>query len=369
MIDDVKIGRVLGTGAYGKVYLCTYKGKKYAMKIQNLTGMMNEETKYTIDVWAEIELYKYINKMSPSDQVFFNRMYEYKVYNEMVKIGTNIGDSKRKWEKNIKNINNTGWRIKYLLEYKGTMTFSNFLYKYKSSFKASQIYSLCLQVLYIFSILKKGGYVHYDMHLENIMVNKTDKEYFIFNRKKVNYYGIQLSAIDYGKSINKKYKAIVTDKHMFTERKLVFHLQIIFDGILSNYYDILRFYEENNIDREPGDYEIGIKKIFINHLEFCKPIISEYLHTYPEAKETVKTIYSLYKTNIPMRATLANDTFYYDFLINKIERKFSYMYPAVFKKYFKLYRVIKTSIPKAECLEIYSFTDLKSIIKYFLNKV
>ena len=99
MIDNIKIGKVLGTGINGKVYLCTYKGKKYALKIQNLTGMMDEKTNYITDIWREIAMYKYVDTLLPSEQEFFNRMYEYKVYNETAaKIDKNIGDSKSKWE-------------------------------------------------------------------------------------------------------------------------------------------------------------------------------------------------------------------------------------------------------------------------------
>ena len=188
MIEDVKLGKVIGSGVYGTVYLCTHKGKKYAMKIQNLTGMMNEKTKYSTDIWIEIDVYRYISKMQPTDQVFFNRMYEYKVYNEIKKVGTNIGDSKHKWDKNIKNILDSGWRVKYLLEYKGNLTLYDFLLKNKSSLNHSHIYSLCLQILYIITLLKNGGYVHGDIHTRNIMVNKTKKPYFVFNNKKVREY-------------------------------------------------------------------------------------------------------------------------------------------------------------------------------------
>ena len=86
MIDNVKIGRVLGTGKSGIVHLCTYKGKKYAIKTQILTGMENMKLHTSFDLWKEIEAYKYVEKMPPSVQVFFNRLYEYKVYHNIGKL-------------------------------------------------------------------------------------------------------------------------------------------------------------------------------------------------------------------------------------------------------------------------------------------
>lgn len=370
MIDNVKIGRVLGTGKFGIVHLCTYKGKKYAIKTQILTGMRNMKLHTSFDLWKEIEAYKYVEKMPPSVQVFFNRLYEYKVYHNIGKIGTNIGDSKSKWEKNAKILYSAGWGIKYLLEYKGNTTFYNYLTKNRSRLTPPQLYSFCLQILYIITILKKGGYVNDDSHFNNIMVTKTTKEYFIFNGKQIKYYGIQLSLIDYGYIVNKKHVTKYKDDYRFIEGHQINMILRAFDNILTDYFDVLTICENKDETWNTVEtYDFGLKQLFIHNLKFCNKIISKYLKIYPEAKKDIKSTYKLYKTDTYLYTGYGANVMYYYFIINRLIRNFYITYPKLYMKYFKWCRDIKIMLPKAECLEIYSMTDLKSITKWFLNKV
>ena len=267
---------------------------------------------------------------------------------------------------------NTGWSIKYLLEYKGNTTFYAYLTKNRSRLTPPQLYSFCLQLLYIITILKKGGYVNDDLHCNNIMVTKTTKEYFIFNDKQIKYYGIQLSLIDYGYIVNKKHFTKYKDDYRFIEGYQIDMILSAFDNILTDYFDVMKLCSDNDKDgtwNTLESFDFGIKQIFIHHLKFCNKIISKYLKIYPKAKEDIKSTYALYKTDTYLYSALGANVMYYEFIRYRLLRNFYIIYPELYMKYFKWCSTIKIMLPKAECLEIYSMTDLKSIVKWFLNKV
>ena len=62
-----------------------------------------------------------------------------------------------------------------------------------------------MQICKIILILYNGGYSHGDLHLENIIINNTNKKYFDFMDKKIPFNGYQINVIDYGLSLHKKY--------------------------------------------------------------------------------------------------------------------------------------------------------------------
>ena len=200
---NIKQIKKLGTGSYGTTYLVEKDGKKYAMKVQHILPIHRKKT-FQYELWRELDLYEYINTLNKDDIKFFNKLYAYKIYNNckhIQKRSHKLGNDS--WSKTLKKLDKSEWCVKYLLDYKGKNTFSKFILIHSISPK--QMRSFILQIIKITLLLYKGGYSHSDLKSDNIMINKTKEKYFTFQNKKISYYGYQLSAIDYGMVIHKKF--------------------------------------------------------------------------------------------------------------------------------------------------------------------
>jgi len=177
--NNVKIIKKIGAGMFGIAYLVKYEDNKYALKIQKILEKQAKKN-YNYEIWRELDLYKYIDKLNENDQLFFMKLYGYEIYDNCtrkqirpIKIDSKI-DPNDKFSQKIKKMDESLWCIKFLLEYKGNLTLEKFLFK-NHELKTKQIYSIMLQIIKIHMILYKGGYSHGDMHAGNIMINKTNK--------------------------------------------------------------------------------------------------------------------------------------------------------------------------------------------------
>ena len=103
--DNIKIIKKLNAGWHGTIYLCKYTNKLYALKIQHILEKDRIKS-YDNSIWCEIDLYNSINKMPKNDQLFFTKLYGYKIYDNCT-------------HKQIRpfnlNVNNTNNRIINLL--------------------------------------------------------------------------------------------------------------------------------------------------------------------------------------------------------------------------------------------------------------
>jgi serine/threonine protein kinase len=206
--NKIKIIKKIGSGVFGTTYLVNYKNKKYALKIQHIL----EEDKiknFKNEIWREMDLYQFINKLNKNDQLFFTKLYDYQIYDNCKHI------QKREFEIDddlIENLDNSTWCIKYLLEYHGTTT----LYKFLSTKNLTdkKAISFMLQICKIIYLLYQGGYSHNDLHFNNLMIKKTSKKYFTFMNKNIPYCGYQISAIDFGKVLHKKFNIKHNDSYL-----------------------------------------------------------------------------------------------------------------------------------------------------------
>ena len=373
MIEDIKVVKFLASGTMGSVYLCTHKGKSYVLKIQQVAKNLFN-TAYNDEIWREIDLYRYIDNMDKKDQSFFNRMYEYKVYNSHIQIGNDIGGSRELWEQNIKSMNISEWRVKYLLDYKGNVTLYDYLSK-NVNMEAPRVYSLCLQIMYIVMLLYEGGYSNTAIHDTNIMVVDTDKKHFVFNGKNVKFYGVQLCLIDYGDVIAKKFKIQYEDdrKYAFTEEWLTRDLYVCVDLILANTMYKINYHKEHKIPlpwEKKENMTIGLKSIFKNNKKFCDKRLKKYLKIFPKGKSDIKKFSTIITTNKKISDVITkSDMHYFNIIINRVAIEFDLLYPVLYKKYYKWGLETLWSLPKEECLEFFSLTDSKSMIKWFLGKV
>ena len=73
MMDNIKIVDKIASGMFGTTYLCKYKNKSYALKVQHILKK-DIKKNYKSEMYREIDLYEYIDKMPSKDQIFFYKI-------------------------------------------------------------------------------------------------------------------------------------------------------------------------------------------------------------------------------------------------------------------------------------------------------
>ena len=344
MIDfnNVKIIKKLNTGIYGTTYLCDYKKKQYALKIQHILSTKKD---YNNEMWREIDVFKYIDTLTKNEQLFFTKLYGYRIYDnckhKQIRTFKLTGQQIEKFKK----LDESNLCVEFLLEYKGKHTLRDFLLKKKYT------YSIILQIINIILILHKGGYSHNDLHYENIMIYKTKKEYFIMNGHKINYNGYQVSAIDYGRVLHKKYKIKYEG---FIENFLTDNKKWLLEEIFNTIIPIITNYFTNpciHLNKKYINDTLNI--IFKNHLDIYNQEIIKYIKMFPKG---------IYNLNIDEK-----NKFYYYAVNNRFIYEFELKYPKLFKKYFNC--ITFWILSKNECLDFLLFDNPNDYITFFINKI
>jgi serine/threonine protein kinase len=125
--DKVKIIKQIGYGMYGTIYLVSYMNKKYALKLQHVIHSKGKKS-FKNEMWRELDLYKYINKLNKEDSSFLTKLYGYKLYNKCThKQERPFKFSDKELGKKIKKLDKSEWCIKYLMDYKGNLNLHKFL--------------------------------------------------------------------------------------------------------------------------------------------------------------------------------------------------------------------------------------------------
>ena len=373
--DNIKIIKTIGTGFAGTVYLCKYEGKLYALKIQHILEKDKTNINYP-DMWREVDLYNFINNMKAKDQVFFTKLYEFKIYDNCKH------EQKRPFEiedqgklEKFKNLDESDWCVKYLIDYKGDMTLATFLTKYINKIKLTHIYSILLQIIHIIMLLYYGGYSHNDLYGNNIMITKTNKPYFIMNGTKIKYCGIQLSAVDYGTVLHNKYNLKVSYLQVFfinREQWLFMELFRSLMHIISNSDYSVNYCRNKNIavpwEINNNFYYNGIKLVFENHIDFCNTEIKKYIELFPEGTKELAYFLKFYNTkNIKPIIEKANN-YYLKFILNRLIFEFDIKHPRLYKQYFGWCCETRWILPKAKCLDILLLNNTHDLINYFISK-
>jgi serine/threonine protein kinase len=385
--DKVKIKKKLGAGMLGTTYLAEYKNKEYALKIQHI--LEKDKIKdYKNEMWRELDLYKFINKLNKEDQVFFTKLYDYKIYNNCSHIQKRPFDinNNSEFAKKLKELDESEWCLKYLLDYKGNNNLNKFLIKNKLTEK--QILSILIQVCKIILILYEAGYSHNDLHPGNIMINKTNKKYFNFMNKQIPYHGYQISAIDYGEVLHKKFGMKLTGS------------QKLFDKDITKYMFIDMFYSHQNIisnlpkyindcekakklmpwEHKINTFDIMTKKMITNYNDFYKISKVKYLKIYPKAEKLLnyveskiknkKVIRELVKNKKNIRELVKNKKYEEDFwdVLNRIVIEFNLYYPKDYSKYQKWCSYHEYLLPKDIILNMLIFDNHIDYVNYLVMK-
>ena len=84
--DDLQIIKKLGSGTFGTSYLVkTIKNnKEYVLKTQKIfysdKKLKDNIRNYKEQIWREIDLHEFINTIDKKNQLFFTKLYDYKIF-------------------------------------------------------------------------------------------------------------------------------------------------------------------------------------------------------------------------------------------------------------------------------------------------
>jgi serine/threonine protein kinase len=385
--DKIKISKELGAGVIGTTYLAKYKNKQYALKIQHI--LEKDKIKdFNNEMWRELDLYEYINNMDKEEQLFFTRLHGYKIYNNCKHIQKRpLIKGPIEFMEQLKKLDESEWCVKYLLDYKGDITFHKFLSTKKQT--VEQIYSLMLQICKIIYTLYKGGYSHNDLHQENIMINKTTKKYFTFMDKKIPYNGYQLSAIDFGEVLHKKFdiKYTGSESNFITDRE-----RFMFKEIFSRTYTVINNFSKNYEtykQKKKGIMPWGKKnnfrdyiqkKILLKHRDFVAIISGKYFNLFPGSEKIFNELMKIIElkkhkddtvkklvNEIAQNKITEIDSFWN--CMDRIIYEFDLFFPKTYSKYFGWCSYFDSPLPKNVVQDLFAKNNYKDYIDYLIKKI
>jgi serine/threonine protein kinase len=385
--DDIKIIKTLGSGMLGTTYLVKYINKEYALKIQHI--LEDDKNKdFKNEMWRELDVYEYINNLDNEDKLFFTKLHGYKIYNKCTHIQKRPFELKgnNEFVNKLKKLDESDWCVKYLLDYKGKMTLHKFLSTKKQTIK--QLYSLMLQICKIIYILYEGGYSHNDLHSENIMINKTTKKYFNFMDKKIPYYGYQLSAIDFGEVLHKKFgikytgyqEVFIKNKERFLFTEIFYDTYHVIDNFSKNMDKCKKLKQKMPWERNQNIGDYIKKKILLKHTDFLTITKNKYFTSFPGSEKIFNDLmkmiqskkYAKYNIDHLIREITKNkimerDDFWH--FINRIEYEFNLFFPEKYSKYFGWCSYYESRLPKNIVQDLLQINNYKDYINYLIQKI
>ena len=381
--DDIKIIRKLGTGMFGSVYEVVYNNKKYALKIQHILPK-DKIKNFNNDIWREFDVYNYINTLDEDDQLFFTKLYSYKIYNKCKHIQKrpykiNLDNNKDEFSRKLKKLDKSNWCVKYLLDYKGSATLETFLQKNKLTL--GQVYSLCLQICKIIYVLYKGGYSHNDLHPGNIIVSKTNKKSFYFMDKKISYEGYQLISIDYGEVLNKKFgikydgykKKFLLDRKNWMFNETFYCTFFVIDGLSKNIADCKKLKKKLPWERKGNTYDVATIKMLTEHKNFYKTVKNKYIQQFPKGEKLMNFVANNISQIKSINETVfkkKNEKFFWD-IINRIVYEFQLLFPKKYAEYWLWPTYHKMLLPvdvTKKLLSMNNYEDYINCLTYYYQK-
>lgn len=331
----------------GKVYLTEIDGKKYIIKkIPLLKKFIKNKPDYEMSVWREIDMSLFINNLPKEKIKFFMKMIDYK---EVKCKGIFQGFDLKSKAFITKKTNKC---MEIIYEYKGD-TLHNLLLE--QNMKLKEKYNMISQIIYALDIIKKEGYVHNDVHPDNITYDKVNSTY---------------SLIDYGGNNHQKYNLGITKEYLSLNPDLIYFVRqvILQKSLLDGNIDMYS-------DFEPKFKMEDILEIFNNHKKIWNKIkntLSKKGNNYIKWFETfesgkINKFYKNFDEYIPeMKSNGKN-------IINpSITEEIKILFSAYDRKnWLKLYKYkvnIPNLIPNKDIeFIILNLKNNKKIIKYFIK--
>lgn len=244
-IDKVKIIKELGHGIMGTVYLVSYKGKNYALKIEHI--LEEDIADKSSPIWNEIRFAEDVANSNPQHFMTLNN-YDFidkcELKQEYAADLSHFPDLKQKF---LKKLAASPFCVRKIYSLVDT-TLDKVEMKSKEEY-----YSMMIQMLYIVYLMEKKGYVHADLHHGNIGVVNTKRKYIRIMGDKIPTFGRIYKAIDYGGVLNEKTlnpnKKIMglpdTQKESYEWAKIGDKMGFIMSTV--NDEDFWNYVEKNNI--------------------------------------------------------------------------------------------------------------------------
>lgn len=230
-IDTVKQGKKIGQGIFGSVYLAKGKnGNSYAIKIEHILETEIKQN-YKYNFWREVEFANTMNELYP---LHFMKLYDYKIDPKCTyktnwdKIDVKLSDFPKDIQKQYKKL----WSSKYcattLYSFVDT-TLSKVIESWKV-FDDVIFYDLFIQLVYVIYLMDKEGYVHQDLHPNNIGINFTQTKTINIFGSKIPTHGMYVVILDYATVLHKKYILTNAEKKVLAnENDLFVALNFVYD--------------------------------------------------------------------------------------------------------------------------------------------
>ena len=264
-MNKYNIIRELGKGFYGTTYEIEYLNKRFALKKQKI---LESDVKRSLKskIWRELDFYQWINKLSKTDQIFFMKLYEFKIeekcefkqeYTEIKKIEIN---------KNVelKELDKSKYCLNLIVDLKDGVLDNLVLNQEEKQ-------SLLIQIIYSIYLMRKNNWIHHDIHPGNICYKKVDESTkLILNidgkKYKIPSNGYIFSLIDYGFCSNKKLFKTPRDKKAYQQNyQLNFDLWCFLEEYCFNYYNNNVSLKQNKINNK-NFHEKITKYVYKNNI-------------------------------------------------------------------------------------------------------
>ena len=254
-LDEYKVIKELGRGLVGTTYLVKdSKGAKYALKIENI---LKKDVPKSLSsaYWRELDFIEFMGKKYPDHILHLKENY----------IIDNC-DHEQSWEgfpfemSDLPKGMQTYYKKLFASSYCAIKVYSLIdmdMSKYikRRDFDTKVFYDLLIQLIYIVNLLDKHGYMHGDLHTNNIGLVKTNKKYINILGKRIPTHGYHIQLIDYGSILHRKYTMTKGQKKIYNETTdlhsilLTLLFEIYYMKIIKKFKNV-NFYKDAKIDKE-----------------------------------------------------------------------------------------------------------------------
>jgi serine/threonine protein kinase len=245
--EDVKItNKVLGKGKSGSVFLAKDSSKnKYAIKIQKLLKK-NLVDDSSSQMWREIHFATEMNKKYPQ---FFVELLDFKIDDNCTYIHVNEARKNKKPKTVMEEIYEKELLESHYCSIKLWSFVDMNLYEYVNSKKKLDktiYYDFLIQVCYIIHLMNKEGFLHTDLHMQNIGMKKTDDESIKIFNCDIPTHKYKIQIIDFELILHKNYELRNWEKRRMQNNSDMFH---VIQYFLYDFNDFEKKYELENIHK------------------------------------------------------------------------------------------------------------------------
>ena len=216
-LDEYKIIKELGRGLVGTTYLVKdSKGEKYALKIENILKKDIPKS-LSSPYWRELDFIDFMGSRYPEHILYLKDNYirdDCKHEQSWDGFPFEMSDLPKGMQSYYKKLFASSYcsiKVYSLID----MDMAKYIKK--KNFDTKVFYDLLIQLIYIVYLLDKHGYMHGDLHTNNIGLVKTDKKFITILGKRIPTHGYLIQLIDYGSILHRKYIMTKAQKKIYEE--------------------------------------------------------------------------------------------------------------------------------------------------------